>query len=109
MPFLSGALLNVVHGFGPQIAALPEAIRTRVQYLTPPEGAFQVAAFGAVSEVIVTFMGPMLIVLQGFRAAALTFFYFQYVCRRYNTNPQTVQVVGLFVQKADGICKHRFV
>ena len=69
----------------------------------------QVHAFGAVSEVIVTFMGPMLVVVQGYRALLLSFFYFQYVSRRYKVNAQTVQVVGLFVQKADGIFKHRFV
>ena len=69
----------------------------------------QVHAFGAVSEVIVTFMGPMLVVVQGYRALLLSFFYFQYVSRRYKSNPQTVQTVRLFVEKLDGICKHRFV
>jgi hypothetical protein len=68
-----------------------------------------VHAFGAVSEVIVTFMGPMLVVVQGPRAALLSFFYFQYVCRRYKSNSQTVQTVQIFVQKLDGWCKHRFV
>ena len=66
-------------------------------------------AFGAVSEVIVTFMSPMLIVLQGHRAALLSFFYFQYVARRYKSNPQTVQTVGLLVQRLDGFGNHRLV
>jgi len=109
MPFLTGALLNVVHGFQPQLQQLPEIIRSRVQYLITPEGAFQIAAFGAVSEVIVTFMGPLLVVVQGTRAMLMTFFYFQYLSRRYRTNEQTVQVVRLFEEKADGICKHRLV
>lgn len=109
MPFLTGALHNAIHGFAPQIAVLPDFLKSRLQYMQTQEGAFQIAAFGAVSEVIVTFMGPLLAVVQGYRAMLLTFFYFQYVCRRYKTNPQTVQTVGLFVEKLEGVCKHRLV
>ena len=69
----------------------------------------QVHAFGAVSEVIVTFMGPMLVVVQGYRALLLSFFYFQYVSRRYKSNPQTVQTVRLFVDKLDSFGNHRMV
>lgn len=54
-------------------------------------------------------MGPPLAVVQGYRALLLTFLYFQYVSRRYKTSQQTVQVVGLFVQKLDGVATHRFV
>lgn len=91
------------------LAKLPAFAKDRLEFLTTAEGSMQVNAFGAVSEVIVTFMGPPLVLIQGYRALMLSFFYFQYVCRRYKTNEQTVHVVGLFVQKADGICKHRFV
>jgi len=109
MPFLTGCLLNVVHGFTPQIQQLPEIVRSRLLYFVTPEGSFQVSAFGAVSEVIVTFMGPLLVVVQGTRALLLTFFYFQYLSRRYRSNEQTVQCVRLFEEKADSILKHRLV
>jgi len=109
MPFLATCLLNVVHGYRDILAKLPAFAKDRLEFLTTAEGSMQVNAFGAVSEVIVTFMGPPLVLIQGYRALMLSFFYFQYVCRRYKTNEQTVHVVGLFVQKADGICKHRFV
>jgi len=109
MPFLAGAFHNVVHGYRDAIARAPAMVKTRLEYFLTDEGAFQVHAFGAVSEVIVTFMGPPLVVVQGYRALLLTFFYFQYVSRRYKSNPQTVQVVGLFVQKLDGVAQHRWV
>jgi len=109
MPFLSIAFLNVVHGYAGYIAKLPEFARSRLIFFTTPEGTFQVNAFGVVSEIIVTFMGPMLFVVQGARALVLSFLYFQYVCRRYKTNAQTVQTVRLFVEKVDGIGKHRYV
>ena len=68
-----------------------------------------VQAFGTVSEVIVTFMSPMLVIVQGYRAALLGFFYFQYIARRYKSNPQTVQVVRLLLERLDGVFHHRFV
>ena len=63
MPFLSLAFLNVCHTYGSKVANLP-FIGPRIVYFTTPEGTFQVLAFGAVSEVMVAFMTPMLIVLQ---------------------------------------------
>lgn len=109
MPFLTGALTNAVAGYKGVIAKLPAFARTRLEYLDSAEGQFQVHAFGTVSEVIVTFMGPLLVVVQGYRAALLSFFYFQYVCRRYRSNPSTVQTVSLFVGKVESVCKHRYV
>ena len=109
MPFLAVAFLNVVHGYAAQIAKLPGFLATRLQFFTTPEGTFQAQAFGAVSEVIVTFMTPALIVVQGARAGILSFFYFQYVARRYNTNPQTKQTVLLLVERLDGFAGHRLV
>jgi len=108
MPFLSLAFLNVCHTYVSKLATLP-LIGSRVVYFTTPEGTFQVQAFGAVSEVIVTFMTPMLIVVQGYRAALLSFFFFQYVARRYRSNSQTSQTVRLLVERVDGIANHRFV
>jgi len=109
MPFLTGAFLNAVHGFAGPIASLPEFAKSRLVYFTTAEGIFQAHAFGAVSEVIVTVMGPMLIVVQGYRALLLTFFYFQYVARRYKTNQQTSQSVRLLTEKVDGVVNHRLV
>jgi len=109
MPFLTAPFLNVIHGYREVITKLPAFMRTRLEFFTTDEGAFQVSSFGAVSEVIVTFMGPALAVVQGYRALILTFFYFQYVARRYKSNQLTVQVVGLFVGKIDGVLKHRLV
>ena len=54
-------------------------------------------------------MTPALIVVQGARAGILSFFYFQYVARRYNTNPQTKQTVLLLVERLDGFAGHRLV
>ena len=107
MPFLSVAFVNVCHAYAGKLAGLP-LIGSRVVYFTTAEGTFQAQAFGAVSEVIVTFMTPMLIVVQGYRAGLLAFF-FQYVARRYKSNPQTKQTVGLLVERIDGIAAHRFV
>ena len=106
MPFLAVCLLNAVHGYADVIDKLPGFLKTRLQFFLTPEGAFQVHAFAAVSEVIVTFMGPPLVVVQGYRALMLSFFYFQYVSRRYKTSQQTQQVIGLLVEKADGMFKH---
>jgi hypothetical protein len=108
MPFLSVAFVNVCHAYAGKLAGLP-LIGSRVVYFTTAEGTFQAQAFGAVSEVIVTFMTPMLIVVQGYRAGLLAFFFFQYVARRYKSNPQTKQTVGLLVERVDGIAAHRFV
>jgi hypothetical protein len=109
MPFLSVAFVNVCHTYAPTAARLPAFISTRVQYFTTPEGTFQVHAFGAVSEVMVTFMSPLLVVVQGYRAALLGFLFLQYVARRYKANPQTSLIVGLLVERLDGIAQHRFV
>ena len=109
MPFLAPAFLNVCHTYGTQLAKLPGFISSRAAYMTTAEGTFQVQAFGAVSEVIVTFMTPMLIAVQGLRAAILSFFFFQYVSRRYKSNPQTVQTLRLFVERVDSLFAYRFV
>ena len=109
MPFLTGCLLNAVHGFQAPIQSLPDFLKSRLLYFTTPEGVFQLNAFGAVSEVIVTFMGPLLVVVQGYRALLMSFFFFQYVARRYKSNQQTQQTVMIFTQKADGWFKHRLV
>ena len=53
--------------------------------------------------------GPFFCVVQGYRALLLTFFYFQYVARRYRVSQMTVQTVTLLVQKVDGIAAHRLV
>ena len=108
MPFLSLAFLNVCHTYGSKVANLP-FLGPRIVYFTTPEGTFQVLAFGAVSEVMVAFMTPMLIVLQGYRAGMLSFFFFQYVSRRYKSNPQTAQTVRMLVERIDGFAEHRFV
>ena len=51
-----------------------------------------VQAFGAVSEVIVCCMSPLLLAANGMRSAVLAFFYFQYVARRYQHSFWTKQV-----------------
>ena len=65
-------------------------------------------AFGAVSELIVAVMSPLLVVLQGHRAAVLGFFFFQYVVRRYRVNALTVQAVGLLTSRVDGALNHKW-
>ena len=42
IPFLSGALLNVVHAYARAIAMLPSFLRTRLQYFTTAEGTMPV-------------------------------------------------------------------
>ena len=39
----------------------------------------------------------------------MSFFFFQYVSRRYKSNQQTQQTVMIFTQKADGWFKHKYV
>jgi len=109
MPFMSVAFLNVITAFSGYLSKLPGFLRTRAEFFLTPEGVMSAQAFGTVSEVIVTFMSPMLVVVQGYRAALLGFFYFQYVARRYKSNAQTVQVVQLLVERVDGISQHRLV
>ena len=46
----------MVHGYASQIAMLPEFARSKLAYLQSQEGSYQLHAFGAVSEVIVTVM-----------------------------------------------------
>ena len=113
MPFLSRALINVCNAYKEVGEKLPgplgRIVGPRMAYFTTGEGQMQANAFGAVSEVIVTVMTPLLIVVQGLRAALLGFFYFQYVVRRYRTNQLTVQAVTLFLERTDGFFSHRFV
>ena len=59
-------------------------------------------AFAAVSEVIVCMMSPLVMVVQGARAAVLVFFYFQYVARRHAESYWTQQAVKALTDKADG-------
>jgi len=108
MPFLSTCFLNVVHTYAGALSKLPSFLSSKLEYFRTAEGLFQVHAFGAVSEVIVTFMMPLLVVVQGYRALLLWFFYFQYLVRRHRTNPTTVQTVQMLMQKLDGIAHHRF-
>jgi hypothetical protein len=69
MPFLSLAFLNVCHAYGRAAAKLPGPVGPyvggKMAYCTTDEGAMQVSAFGAVSEVIVAVMAPLLCVIQG--------------------------------------------
>merc|ERR1711904_533148 len=109
MPFLALAFLNAVHAYADTLTPkLPAFLGSRLTYFKSEEGIFQVHAFGAVSEVIVTFMSPLLIVVQGLRAGLIGFFYFQYVVRRYRSNQATVQTVQMLVEKIDGVLKHRY-
>ena len=67
------------------------------------EGSFQVAAFGAVSEVIVAVMTPFLVFVHGYKMGVMAFFLFQYVARRYKTNRMTAETVGMLSQRIDGL------
>ena len=112
MPFLCVSLVNVCHAYGATISKLPKPIGTyvgsRALYLTTPEGEMQAFAMGAVSEVIIAVMTPLLCLVQGSRAAILGFFYFQYVVRRHRSNPLTVQSLELLVKQLDGVFQHRW-
>ena len=61
-----------------------------------------VQAFAAVSEVIVSAMSPLVVIAQGFRAAILVFFYFQYVARKHASNYWTKQAVNALNDKLNG-------
>ena len=74
----------------------------KAQYLLTDEGGQMVGAFAAVSEVIVCMMSPLVMVVQGARAAVLVFFYFQYVARRHAESYWTQQAVKALTDKADG-------
>eukprot|EP00325_Prymnesiales_sp_UTEX-LB-985_P023884 CAMPEP_0174720684 /NCGR_PEP_ID=MMETSP1094-20130205/34191_1 /TAXON_ID=156173 /ORGANISM="Chrysochromulina brevifilum, Strain UTEX LB 985" /LENGTH=361 /DNA_ID=CAMNT_0015921209 /DNA_START=84 /DNA_END=1169 /DNA_ORIENTATION=+ len=112
MPFLAIALLNVCYAYKDVAARLPGPLGSmlgpRMAFFTTEEGAFQVRSFGAVSEVVVAVMSPLLIVVQGARAAILGFFYFQYVVRRYRTNQFTQLAVSHFDERVGSMLSHRF-
>jgi len=108
-PFLAMAFLNTCAAAKGRLPGALSFVATRLDYFTTGEGSMQVHAFGAVSEVIVALMSPLLIVVQGIPAALLGFFYFQYVVRRYRTNHFTVQAVTLLAERTDGVLCHRFV
>jgi len=113
MPFLSVALLHASPAIKEVAVKLPGPLKSiigdRITYLCTAEGRFHVQSFGAVSEVIVAVMAPLLCVVQGMQAAILGFFFFQYVVRRYRNNELTVKAVDLFVERVDSLGKHRFV
>ena len=113
MPFLALALLHSVHAVKEPAQKLPGPLSTfvgsRVAQLCTPEGQFQIASFGAVSEVILAVMTPVLCLVQGFRAALLGFFFFQYVVRRSRSNEMTMKALDLLNERADGIFRHRYV
>jgi len=113
MPFLAIAFLNVCYAYKDLGARLPGPLGTmvgpRMAFFTTEEGAFQVRSFGAVSEVVVAVMSPLLCVVQGARAAILGFFYFQYVVRRYRSNQFTQLAVGHFDERVGSLLSHRFV
>ena len=54
-------------------------------------------------------MTPVLCLVQGFRAALLGFFFFQYVVRRSRSNEMTMKALDLLNERADGIFRHRYV
>jgi len=108
-PFLAVAFLNVCATAKGRLPGALSFVATKLDYFTTSEGSMQVHAFGAVSEVVVALMSPLLIFVQGVPAALLGFFYFQYVVRRHRTNHFTVQAVTLLTERTDGIFCHRFV
>ncbi|KAL1525288.1 hypothetical protein AB1Y20_020150 [Prymnesium parvum] len=112
MPFASTALHNVCHCYMPQLKMLPgfigRAVVPRAQYLIGEEGGQMVAAFSAVSEVIVCAMSVLVVMAQGLRAAVLAFFYFRYVARRHASNFWTKQTVSALHDKLSGIFHHRW-
>ncbi|KOO52742.1 phosphopantothenoylcysteine decarboxylase [Chrysochromulina tobinii] len=113
MPFLALALLHSVHAVKEPAQKLPGPLSTfvgsRVAQLCTPEGQFQIASFGAVSEVILAVMTPVLCLVQGFRAALLGFFFFQYVVRRSRSNEMTMKALELLTERSDSVFRHRYV
>ena len=111
MPFLSLSLANLGVACPPRLrAAMPTPIRDRLAYLSSSEGVMQVHAFGAVSELIVASMLPVLsLITRQSRLIALTLFWLQYVVRRTRTNQLSRQALDVIVAKADSLLSHRLV
>jgi len=108
MPFFALALHNVCHALKQSAPKLPSFVGSRVAYVASEEGSLHVQSFGAISEVVVAAMSPLLVLLHGMRMGFLAFIYFQYVVRRYRTNLMTKQAVGIFAEKIDSLAAHRW-
>lgn len=112
MPFAATALHNVCRCYMAQLQMLPgfigRAILPRAQFLVSDEGSQMVAAFSAVSEVIVSCVSVLVIIAQGMRGAVLAFFYFRYVARRHATQYWTQQAVRALSDKLAGVFHHRW-
>ncbi len=108
MPFFALALHNVCHALKQSAPKLPAFVGSRIAYVASEEGSLHVQSFGAISEVVVAAMSPLLVLLHGMRMGFLAFIYFQYVVRRYRTNFMTKQAVGIFAEKIDSLAAHRW-
>ena len=84
MPFICVALLNVLPAVQGVASGVP-LLGPKLVWLNSDEGKMSVHSFGSVCEVMVSFMSPLLIAVQGVRMAVLSFVYFQYVVRRKRT------------------------
>jgi len=108
MPFAAVAVQNVCRAYAPLIQKLPGFVSQRAAFLLTEEGGQMVHAFAAVSEVVVCFMSPLVILAQGFRVAVVLFFYLQHIARRYESNFWTKQAVSQLTLKLDGFFSHRW-
>jgi len=112
MPYAATALHTVCLCYGGVFQKLPgpigRAVVPRAQYLTSDQGTQMVQAFGAVTQVIVCLMSPMIVLAQGLRAGVLVFFYFQYVARRHSHDYFTQQAVTTLTENMNGIFHHKW-